>query len=80
MRRPSLERGLTRRVWLLARRVRWYVRHPLGIVRNAVVFLSIPPFTGAFRAIYTLGLRVDYALPLHLVVVLAVVEAEGESP
>lgn len=61
MRRPSLERGLTRRVWLLARRVRWYVRHPLGIVRNAVVFLSIPPFTGAFRAIYTLGLRVVIA-------------------
>lgn len=61
MRRPSLERGLTRRAWLLARRVRWYARHPLGIARNSVVFLNVPPFTGAFRAIYTLGLRLVIA-------------------
>ena len=61
MRLPSLERGLTRRAWLLARRVRWYVLHPLGMARDAVVFLDVRPFTGVFRAFYTLGLRLVIA-------------------
>lgn len=57
MRAPSLERGLTRQAWLLGRRARWYLRHPTALARTAVVFLNVPPFTAAFRAIYTLGLR-----------------------
>lgn len=57
MRRPSLERGLTRRAWLLGRRVRSYLRHPSRAARDAVVFLNVPPFNTVFRHVYALGLR-----------------------
>lgn len=57
MRRPSLERGLTRKVWLLGRRIRWYLRRPSAAARNLVVLLDVGPFRRLFRSIYALGLR-----------------------
>ena len=55
MRRPSLERGWTRRAWLVARRVRRSIANPVGAARSAAVFLNVPPFTSLFRALYGLG-------------------------
>lgn len=41
----------------VGRRVRWHLRHPLESARSAVVLLNVRPFSIAFRAIYSLGLR-----------------------